>query len=209
MIAQVFIHPDLEVRQKAIEDYLTKVGVAKNSPDLLLFTDSEKLGVEEAKAIRTHYSLKPISDKFRIVVLESSHTLTIPAQNALLKTIEELSDTSILVMGAQNQNVLIPTVLSRLQIEVIDQNYNPEIDRDKIRKVLNSPIELRFKFIEGLEDKNAFLDDLVVFFEEYLQKNPQSFKYSALLLEAKAWQGQNVNIRAILEYLMLELPRLD
>lgn len=72
-----------------------------------------------------------------------------------------------------------------------------------IEKLIGSSIEERFEFIEKLKDKESFLLSLVAYFHKKLPSNAEFVKE---LLQAEKWAKQNVNIRAILEYLMLKMP---
>jgi len=49
------------------------------------------LGIAEARKIKEHLSLKPYSAKGIVIILEDASVMTPEAQNALLKTLEELA----------------------------------------------------------------------------------------------------------------------
>lgn len=210
MIARILVSEHLEVRIKKIQEILDQEKLALPHPDVLYFLDDQKLGVAEAKMIRAHLSLKPYSGGGRAVVLESAHNLTQEAQNALLKTLEEPPPNTILLLGSSLKYSLLPTILSRCQIDYLDKGIS---DHLKLVKFFEDIIELqaasmekRFEYIERLEDKEKFLKALVAYFRDQLKKDPNKVEYVKSLLLAESWTAQNVNIRAILEYLMLKLP---
>ena len=60
------------------------------------------------------------------------------------------------------------------------------------------------QYIEKLKDREEFFQALVEYFHKKLPSNSEFVKE---LLQAEQWQNQNVNIRAILEYLMLVMPQ--
>lgn len=215
MIAKIVVSSSLDLRSKHLLEILEKEGLTNNHPDLLYLGDSEKLGVEAAKKIRQHLSLRPYSAKGRGVVLESAHNLTMDAQNALLKTLEEPPLEAVIILGVDKEDSLLPTVLSRCEVvrlEETERQSGKEIkkfDQD-IEKLIGLSIPGRFTFIEKLEEKEEFLGELIQYFREKLKKEPKKYlKISKLLLEAEEWKKSNVNIRAILEYLMLEMPELS
>lgn len=193
-------------------------GGGTNHPDLLYFPYDSKLGVEQAKKIKGHYSLKPYSAKGRIVVLEDGGQLTIEAQNALLKTIEELPKEALFIIGAHSDAKFLPTILSRCEIIYIQNptsqaNPTSEVGYEDIEKLLNSTIEQRFEFIEKLKEKEEFLHALIKYFHRQLQASTHPRpglerlnQFLKELLQAEQWADHNVNIRAILEYLMLVMP---
>lgn len=200
MIARLLIGP-LEKRVEEIRLYLR--GVNPNHPDVLYFKAGEKLGIAEARKIKEHFSLKPYSASGRVVVMEDASCLTHEAQNALLKTLEELPKEAILLLGAPSDANFLPTILSRVSIYhtpgVIQLHT---VDKD-IEKLLNSTTPERFEYIEKLKDREEFLLALVSYFHQHLPAHKDFVKE---LITAEQWAAQNVNIRGILEYLMLVMP---
>lgn len=201
MIARLLIAPALEVRQKEIAKILD---LKKDHPDVLYFDSGEKLGIEQAREIKAHFSLKPYSAKGRIVVLEDASTLTIEAQNALLKTLEELPIEGLFILAAASEDKLLPTVLSRCQIVRFQATGYRQQATEDIKKLLSAKIEERFEYIEKLKDKKEFLSALVFYFHQKLPANKDFLKE---LLQGEQWAAQNVNIRATLEYLMIIMPK--
>lgn len=216
MIAKLLISTNLEDRKKEIENQLHSHIGSRNTdhPDILYFSADSKLGIEQARIIKKHFSLKPYLAKGRVVVLEDAANLTIESQNALLKTIEELPKQALLILGADSDANFLPTVLSRCQVIYVNNpgmsTYHiPGMGNEDIGKILNSNIQERFEYIEKLKDKEEFSQALVVYFHNQLISHPQGVtpEFIKELLEAEKWAKQNVNMRAILEYLMLVIPK--
>ncbi len=210
MIARLLISSSIEKRVEEIKKILASHLTSGNTnhPDLLYIKDGEKLGIAEARKIKEHFSLKPYSAKGRMVVLENASPLTIEAQNALLKTLEELPEDAALILGATSDANFLPTILSRCQIiRLEDSTSNPnsklEFTKD-IEKLLSANTEERFGYIEKLKNKDEFLKALILYFHQDL---PNNSSFLSKLLQAEEWAKQNVNIRAILEYLMLVMPQ--
>lgn len=177
-----------------------------NHPDVLYFKQGEKLGIAEARKIKEHFSLKPYSAKGRTVILEDAGGLTPEAQNALLKTIEELPPDAELILGAESEANLLPTILSRCQVtrlQTTDYRLPNENYTEDIEKLLKATTEERFLYIEKLKERKEFLYALTSFSRKKLPGNALFLKE---LLQAEQWAKQNVNIRGILEYLMLVMP---
>jgi DNA polymerase III gamma/tau subunit len=237
MLAKILVSTSLESRAMKISDML---GMSyghlgggdinfKNHPDLLFLEAGEKLGIEQTKIIKEHFSYKPFQAEGRGVVIEDASTLTPEAQNSMLKTLEELSENSILIMGVNSENNLLPTILSRCQIvileatqSVISDSLRPSILGSKedslaslqndIEKLLNFSLEERFEYIEKLKEKKEFLQAMLQYFRNQLHasKSTEAIKnYLKELLEAEKWMNSNVNQRGILEYLMVIMPILD
>lgn len=211
MIARLLISPDQNLRIEAIADILTShiSSGSLNNPDLLYFKSDSKLGIEQARQIKSHLSIKPNSLKGKIVVVEDASVLTTEAQNALLKTLEEPPKKALIILGVKSESDLIETIISRCQLVRVQssklkvQSYNKDIE-----KLVNSKTAERFEYIEKLKDKDQFLKDLLSYFHQDLRLHPKGANVTFLseLLQAQQWAKHNVNIRAILEYLMLVMP---
>lgn len=222
MVAKILISPDINILREEITKTLASHMESGNTnqPDVLYLEAGEKLGVEQAKKIRGHLSFKPFQAKGRGVVLEDASSLTVEAQNALLKTLEELTEDALFIMGTSNEHNFLPTVLSRcevvrLQLPKLQAKNNPtsEVGYEKdINKLLEANMPERFEYVEKLKDKQEFLQALVQYFHQTLASHMSSgnvdyMKFTKELLEAEKWASSNVNIRAILEYLMLIMPQ--
>jgi len=210
VIAKILISSSLKARVEEISKILSLLKLKNPHPDLLYFSSDSKLGIEQARKIKEHFSLKPYSAKGRGVILENASELTIEAQNALLKTLEELPKNALFILCANSDSKLLPTVLSRCQIEHLSTTNLPSGDPlpttnylEDIEKLLDSTIEERFEYIEKLKDREEFLQSLIIFFHKKL---PSNAEFTKELLQAEEWANQNVNLRAILEYLMLVMP---
>ncbi|MFH0937283.1 MAG: hypothetical protein V1808_03235 [Candidatus Daviesbacteria bacterium] len=222
MISQVIIHPDLSYRQAEAEKILDQNNLSKKHPDLLWF-EEEKLGIGEARKIQEFLSLKPYQGNAQAVVLLAAENLSLEAQNALLKTLEEPPAQAIIILGISTEDQLLPTIISRCQVinlqNILTLTLTPEVRvnyQKEIEKLLDLTTEERFKFIEKLEDRENFLHALTAYFRnKLLDKSAGALsihprggntEFLKNLLEAEKWAAQNVNIRAILEYLMLKMP---
>lgn len=183
--------------------------MSSNHPDLLYFDDQTKLGIEQAKKVKEHLSLRPYSATGRVVVMVSAHKLTTEAQNSLLKILEEPPEQALIVMAAEGPDNLLPTITSRCLITYLPKELSKEENVSlvpDIEALIKMNVDERFKFIEKLEQKEEFLRALAKYYRSQLKQDPQAVKIAKLILQAEEWQEAHVNIRAILEYLMLEIP---
>lgn len=100
------IHPDINVI-----DY--------NFQAVLKGEEAEKqksLKIETIREMLKLASTKPSISSKKIFIVNDADTMTIEAQNSLLKLIEEPSQDNIIILIASNKNSLLPTILSRCQI---------------------------------------------------------------------------------------------
>ena len=88
--------------------------IEHNSPDV--YTKSfRKFGVEEAEDLRSRARAKPIASAHRVFALFVP-SMTIEAQNALLKTLEEPAAGALFFIVVPSPEMMLATVRSRLQI---------------------------------------------------------------------------------------------
>jgi DNA polymerase III delta prime subunit len=212
MVPQIIVEPNISKRTEVILEVLKDNGLQQQHPNMFWMGEGEKLGVEVVRKIVEHLSLKPYQGGGQAVVLVEADNLTPEAQNAMLKTLEEPPIDSVILLGATSEDNFLPTVLSRCQIvnsKVKGQRSELEDkDKEQVEKLINSSTEERFKYIEKLEDKQKLLDDLTTYFHSQLTTNHGSSTITILedLIQAHRWTKQNVNLRAILEYIMLKIP---
>ncbi|MDD3242138.1 MAG: DNA polymerase III subunit delta' [Eubacteriales bacterium] len=88
-----------------------------NHPDLHWIDCAEKdsHGVDVVRALTQDISLRPYASR-HVVVLEAAQLLTVQAQNALLKTMEEPPAGTVLILLAENLSALLSTILSRCAV---------------------------------------------------------------------------------------------
>ncbi len=205
MIARVLISPQAQLRIEEIKKILAQNSIPSfKHPDLLYFDSDSKLGIEQARQIKEHFSIKPNTLKGKVAVIEEGANLTLDAQNAMLKLMEELPQEGLLIIGASTDARFLPTVLSRCHVIRLK---GEEANLEKVKEIellLSATIEERFEYIEKLKEKEEFLFALTSYFHKKLPKNKE---FTKELLKAEEYAKQNVNIRAILEYLMLNLPK--
>jgi DNA polymerase-3 subunit delta' len=69
--------------------------------------------IEAVREIDKFLQLKPLEGHHRIAIIEEADTLTPEAANALLKTLEEPPANGRLILLADNEKSILPTILSR------------------------------------------------------------------------------------------------
>jgi DNA polymerase-3 subunit delta' len=71
--------------------------------------------IEQVRELIAHLGIKPARAPVRTAIIDDAETLNIPAQNALLKTLEEPPGHTVIFLIADNPNSLLDTVRSRLR----------------------------------------------------------------------------------------------
>ncbi|MBP7811304.1 MAG: hypothetical protein KA054_00450 [Candidatus Moranbacteria bacterium] len=78
-------------------------------------TREKNIPVEAVRENIGFLSRYPLMGKNRVLIIDDAHRLSHGAQNALLKTLEEPNETSILILVTHDAAALLDTVHSRLQ----------------------------------------------------------------------------------------------
>lgn len=88
-------------------------------PDFLNIERLEKktqIGIEQInREMEPWLALKPYRASHRVVIINSAHLLSLPAANALLKTLEEPPAHAVIILVADEQ-MLLETIISRCQM---------------------------------------------------------------------------------------------
>ncbi len=103
-----------------------KKALGKNHPDIIM-VNHEKPGTISIDEIREQViqdvDIRPYYSPHKIYIIPEADLMTVQAQNALLKTIEEPPEYAVIMLLTSNADALLPTILSRcvrLDLKVVD-----------------------------------------------------------------------------------------
>lgn len=127
------------------------------SPFDVVSAESEgpHIGIETIRSLTRRLILKPAYSANTVCVVRNADLMTIEAQNALLKILEEPPIHVAILLETANISLLLPTIVSRCQ--VVDLGATPlytEEERSRYRETIEQisrqPLGKRFKLIEEL-----------------------------------------------------------
>jgi len=75
--------------------------------------DSGAIKIEQVRDIVDRAAYRPFEGRRRVVIIDEADALGVPAQHALLKTLEEPPPSSVFILLTSRPDVLLPTVRSR------------------------------------------------------------------------------------------------
>lgn len=90
----------------------TKAG---SHPDKIIISSQKSIGVDPIRDSIKEMNIRPYGNTKKIFIFEDGSRLTIQAQNALLKILENPPEYGVIIIVAEKEEDLIPTVLSRLK----------------------------------------------------------------------------------------------
>lgn len=161
---------------------------AANHPDVRVVRpgeDSSSIGIDEAREVIKDIALKPYEARKKAYIIDGADKMTDEAQAALLKTLEEPTPDTVIILVAENAEGLLPTVLSRAEIvrflplkrsdvkDILVKDHGVDIARAHILSGLSSGrlgeaikldkdekfFERRTRVIDGLIEGNFFDTD--------------------------------------------------
>lgn len=102
--------------QPCMECHACKQVLSGNHPDLIHVTHEKagSIGVDDIREqVNDTIMIRPYSSYYKIYIVDEAEKMTIQAQNALLKTIEEPPSYAVILLLTTNSDGFLPTILSR------------------------------------------------------------------------------------------------
>jgi len=93
-----------------------KKGISMNHPDIIQLTHEKpnSITIDDIRAqVTSDVNIKPYYGPYKVYIIDDAQLMTLQAQNALLKTIEEPPAYAIILLLTNNANALLPTITSR------------------------------------------------------------------------------------------------
>lgn len=175
-------------------------------------TKKQSIGVSEIREFQKKVNLRPIKSDSKLVIFRNADSLTHAAQNALLKTLEEPPNHTIIILLATDTSAFLPTILSRC--------FLVSFEKQKEEKQTIQPLS-QFSSIGGLlftaqekgKDKKAALQFLTeqihflhnLFIHSEKPDNTLVVKLTHLQKTYTLIKTTNVNPHIALETALLEL----
>lgn len=120
-----------------VEKFLGQVDKAKGHPDLIVLEAGLSLGISSVRKLQRQLAFQPYAGPLKIALFPQAEKLTIAAQNALLKTLEEPPTKSLLILLATQKEALLPTIVSRCQIISLVQKSQIELEKNSASQHLD------------------------------------------------------------------------
>ena len=98
------------------ECHFCKQVLSGNNPDLKYLSHEKpaSIGVEDVREqLVEDIAIKPYNGKYKVYIVDEAEKMTVQAQNAILKTIEEPPAYIVIIFLTNNVEVFLPTIISR------------------------------------------------------------------------------------------------
>ncbi|MDR1727173.1 MAG: DNA polymerase III subunit delta' [Acidobacteriota bacterium] len=103
----------------------------RRHPDIRLVEPEKKtlISIEQIREVIDEIAFQPLEARYRVVILDPADQMNAAGQNSLLKTLEEPSSRTVLILIATNPYMLLETIRSRARILPFGEIPREEIVR--------------------------------------------------------------------------------
>lgn len=183
-----------------------------------LGTDEVSIKIESVRSLIGDLSI--ISEKPRLIYLRDASLLTLPSQNALLKTLEEPPPNLVFILSVDNLTSLLPTIRSRAR--TVNVRSRGIVKNQESLATVKSAIKLkmgeRIQFADSLgKDREiciTWLDSLINSLYQVMQETNKGSglqmlaNLSKLAITTRTDLSTNINVNLSMQHFFLSLPQL-
>lgn len=200
-------------KEPCLQCHACKQLMSGNHPDVIRVTHEKpgSIGVDDIRTqINDTIYIKPYSSSYKIYLVDEAEKMTPQAQNALLKTIEEPPAYAVIMLMTTNQELFLPTILSRC----IQLKLRPLKDTqvsDYLKETMGIPEEkadVFAAFARGNLGKAIHLassEEFGLLYRQILNllKNLKEMDISMLLDSIRKLQEDQLDLKECLDFMQL------
>lgn len=147
-------------------------------------------GVDEARAIIDEVTKKPYEGNRKVIIIHKGSTLTIQAQNALLKTIEEPPLGVYIIILSESLELMLETIKSRCQIYKLTPLSREDMVKfiDNLGNFDENEKMVALSYAEGIPGRaeRALKDEELLELRHIIEKALKDLKNSNYMVEYEA-----------------------
>ena len=183
--------------------------------DTHILDAAENPGIGDVRNLQVNFSRRPFESKYQTFIILEAQNLTLEAQNALLKILEEPAASVKILLTAPTPEGLLSTVTSRCQNLELTEKSEEVINEALFKKFLNSDSYERYKMIDKLDIEaweaawRGVLLNLFTSGEGNQLKGAQGAKilnYIQLIAKMKSLRKRKASVKLIKSLLLLSIP---
>jgi len=188
-----------------------------NSLDANFQIYEKTVGIEDVRSIQKATLLKPFRGKIKAVIINTYTNITLEAQNALLKILEEPPANTIMIITTTKKELILPTIVSRCKVIILQEKEIKltEVDLSELENTLNillndkagAKLKIAQDIAKDKENVDLWFGKMSVFVKNKLTQDCKNLKYLNILKELqetyKVIESTNVNQRVTLENFFL------
>ena len=183
--------------------------------DTHILDAAENPGIGDVRNLQVNFSRRPFESKYQTFIILEAQNLTLEAQNALLKILEEPAASVKILLTAPTSEGLLSTITSRCQKLELTEKSEEVINEALFKKFLNSDSYESYKMIDKLDIEaweaawRGVLLNLFTSGEGSQLKGAQEAKilnYVKLIAKMKSLRQRKASIKLIKSLLLLSIP---
>ena len=179
-------------------------GANPDFTQITLLEDKQQIGVDQIRTLSEFLNYSRSYNTYRVVILYPVERMNINAANSLLKSLEEPSAHTVIILVTAKMNQLLATIKSRCQLFYVKppnkeetfqwlQHYQSKqnketdtpIDSDTLIKMVgNKPLKAINVTQEDIDSRNKFFKDLIGVIQEQI----------SITEMAKNWEKYNPEV---------------
>lgn len=127
----------------------------------------ESITIETVRNLNQEIQYGLAEHESRVCVLLHAELLTLPAQNALLKTLEEPPEQTLLVLASESPMSLLKTIHSRCQL-IVEESLKHQVDTASAEKLVNLIENGTVGYLTQLSDQYPKKEAAIVIVKELI-----------------------------------------
>lgn len=168
------------------------------------------ISVKTVRELRARLSYKPHSSSHHLVFFPEADALTVEAQNALLKILEEPPSPAVFVLAVPSPERLLPTIVSRCQKVSLLTPSSASGSDEEVMAIFNKSLSRQFALAAELAknpELTAVCDQWVLGWRNKLRQGDRqaAFMLKAVLLAKERLLTTEASPRLFLEDLILSM----
>lgn len=204
-------NPETVIDERVVPSVEETLSVSVQANPDVLRTHHESFGIDDARRVCDFASKKAINGT-QVFIL-SFDAITLEAQNALLKTLEEPTPNTYFFIVITSSELLLPTVLSRTQLIALEQGTS-QGHYEFAQEILAARPGERLSLVKSLlENKDKvqilrLLDSLETQLYQTLTREGSMYTkvFYEIMLVREYMRDRSPSIKVLIEHLLLTLP---
>ncbi len=196
---------------QSLESFRKDAQLCVSSDTQQINQDLSGIKIKHIRDLKTQLTYTTYNNEPREIIIYQIESASIPAQNALLKTLEEPPANTKIVLVTANLEEILPTIRSRCHIQVIPSEAEGSLNTKSPNTQYSTPHTLSEAILiaEANKDRQAALQLISQLIEQtHTNPNypsPQLVKTLKELTKTKDLLKKNVNVRLALESCFFKL----
>ncbi len=170
---------------KQVAKKMLQVDKLEQSPDFIVVQNEinkktgktkKDISIEQIKHLRHFLSMTSASSGYKVAIIRNAEKMNISASNALLKTLEEPTKNTVIILTTKDNDLLLPTILSRSHVVHMTQllqdkmsssffdDYNSDHDFKYIIALSHGLPGLAITLFTDQEKRNMYLQEVNRFY---------------------------------------------